>query len=201
VFWVRGIIIGGNELITYYDFEDMTPDWSKVVSQEFDNDNIVNQFTKDDNATNQSSRTSFPGSVTKTLSKDYSLTGRTSLKIVTSVNQAGDFKTIAYRLGKFTAEGAMIYVLSPNLSGVYVDYIQLCVITMTGAEWACSEGTEIIQGEWTPIVLDLRQNNQAGVAVAEQKLSELVVQWRFTTQGQVDFEFYIDSAEIFHSGK
>jgi len=132
------------------------------------------------------------------IASEYALTGKESLKVTISVNAAGSFKSYLLREGGFTGGGATIYVLAPVLPDVVIDYIQLCIPSYG---WACSEGTDIVQGEWTPITIDLEQVDKNGRALSEQLLKEIAVQWKFSTTTKTSFDLYFDSVEIFHSGR
>jgi len=181
---------GANRLITHYDFEGTDDGWSKVVSLELLPDlTTKSQFPRDN---------FFPGSMSTEVTTDYALTGQNSLKVITSVNVAGDFKSYLYREGTFTAYGVTIYVLAPDSTAASsISYIQLCV---PSHDWVCSDGTQLVPGEWIPLTIDLSQPDNDGVSLAEQKLTELAVQWRFITESGTSVKLYFDSAEFFSSG-
>lgn len=178
-----------NRLITCYDFEGTDDGWSGVASWEFASDGTVkSRFPQD---------SFFPGSMTSEVTTDYALTGHSSLKVTTSVNIAGDFKSFLFREGTLTGNGVTIYVLAPDLTHASIDYIQLCIPMR---EWLCSGGTQLVPGEWTPITIDLNQSDNNGISWSSQKLTELAVQWRFNTKVGTSLALYFDSVEIFYPG-
>jgi hypothetical protein len=178
-----------NRLITYHDFEGKNDGWSRVASTEYASDGTHKSEFPDDSF--------FPGSMTSEISTVYALTGKSSLKVTTSVNIAGDFKSYLRRRGTFTGNGVTIYVLAPDLTNVSIEYIQLCI---PSHGWVCSDGTKLVAGEWTPITIDLSKSDENGNALYKQKLTEIAVQWRFYTKSPTSLDLYFDSVEIFSPG-
>jgi hypothetical protein len=140
---------------------------------------------------------SFPGSMTSEVATDYALTGQSSLRVTTSVRTEGEFKSFLRRSGTFTGNGVTIYVLAPELTDISINYIQLCI---PSAGWTCSDGTQLVAGEWTPITIDLSKSDEKGNPVYKQKITEIAVQWRFDAKAATSLDLYFDSVEIFYSG-
>jgi len=177
-----------NRLVTYDDFEDTDNGWPNMHSVQFSDDGTrISEFPKD---------SSFPGTMSKNLTKDYSLTGNSSLRVTTSVNTPGKYQDYLFRQGTFTGNGVTIYVFTPELTDVTINYIQLCVPSY---DWACSFGTRIVPGEWTPITLDLSQKDNLNGEVLYRKKLDLAIQWNFTANTGTSHTLYFDSVEIFHS--
>jgi hypothetical protein len=178
-----------NRLVTYHDFEGTDDGWSRILSQERVDEDTKSEFPRDD---------FFPGSMTSELTTDYALTGQSSLKVTTSVNVAGVFKSFLFREGAVTGNGITIYALAPDSADASaISYVQLCV---PSHGWPCSAGANLVPGEWTPITLDLNREDEDGLALSAQKLTELAIQWVFETESGASVDLYFDSAEIFHSG-
>lgn len=155
-----------NRLITRYDFERTDDGWSRVDTVKYAEDGrIESKF---------STGGGFPGSVEKELSKEHALTGQRSLKVTTSVTDAGSFKSYLYREGTLSAHGATIFVLAPATADAdRIDYVQMCV---PSHGWICTGGTDLVPGEWTPVTIDLSRSDDSGIALYDQKITELAVQ-------------------------
>lgn len=177
-----------NRLVTHDDFEDTDNGWVDMRSVQFNDDGTrKSEFPKD---------SSFPGTMSRNLTKDYSLTGHSSLRVITSVNTPGNYQGYLLRQGTFTGNGVTIYVFTPELKDITINYIQLCVPSYG---WACSFGTRIIPGEWTPITLDLSQEDPSNGESLYHKKLDLAIQWNFTAKIGTSHALYFDSVEIFHS--
>jgi hypothetical protein len=186
---LRKPFTGSNRLVTYLDFEGTEDGWSEFAVQERSGGITVKEFPEDSD---------FPGSMTSQVTGEYALTGQTSLKVSTSVDRAGTFKSFLYRQGAFTGNGVTIYVMAPDPdTASSLQYIQLCV---PSHDWVCSAGTSLVPQEWTPITIDLSTADAEGIALSEQKLTELAVQWVIEAQPKSTHELYFDSAEIYHAG-
>jgi hypothetical protein len=178
-----------NRLSTSFDFEGTDDGWSEVATVEFAPDGSYKSIYPDD--------AFFPGSMQSEITAEYALTGENSLKVTTFLSTAGDFRSYLYRAGTITGNGVIIYVLAPDLTKVYIDYIQLCV---PSNDWVCSEGIDLVQGEWTPLTIDLGKPDDDGIPLYSQKMTELAIQWSYSIEIPTSVTLYFDSAQIFYPG-
>ena len=181
-----------NRLVTRHDFEGTDDGWSRIATTEYAPDG-----THKSEFPNNPTLPAFPGSMNKEVTMDYALTGRNSLRVTTSINSAGKFKSFLHRNGTFTGSGVTIYVFAPELTNVSIDYIQLCI---PSHDWVCTSGMKLVPGEWTPITIDLSKSDEDSNPLYKQKLTEMAVQWRFNAKAATTLSLYFDSVEIFHSG-
>lgn len=181
--------LGRNPLITYFSFEGTDEGWAETDIAIIDQDGFSIAALSDG--------VGFPGSIISEVSSEHALEGANSLRVTTSVTEQGDYRGYLYRQGSISGYGMTIYVLVPEMpDACYVDYVQLCV---PSHGWMCSHGTDLVPGEWTPLVIDLSQSYGGG-ELYNQKLTELAVQWRFYAESGTSFDLFFDAAEVFHSG-
>jgi len=178
-----------NHLVTYHGFEGTDDGWSKLDIT------IVDQNGASIAALSDGSR--FPGSIDSEITSEHALEGSNSLRVTTSVTEQGEYKGYLYRQGSISGYGIAIYVMVPEVpDACSMEYVQLCI---PSRGWVCSKATDLVAGEWTPIVIDLSQS-YGGEELYNQKLTELAVQWRFSTKSGTSFDLFFDAAEVFHSG-
>jgi hypothetical protein len=178
-----------NHLITYLSFEETDEGWSELDLAIVDEDDFSIAALSDSPG--------FPGSMTSEISSKYALEGANSLRVTTSVTEQGGYRGYLYRRGSISGYGITIYVMAPEVpDACYIEYVQLCV---PSHGWVCSEATDLVAGEWTPIVIDLSQSHDGG-ELYNQKLTELAVQWRFSAESGTSFDLFFDAGEVFHSG-
>lgn len=178
-----------NPLISYHHFEIADNGWSDLEITILDENGISVKALSDGQ--------NFPGSIKREISSEHALAGNNSLKITTSVTAPGTYRGYVYRLGSINSYGIAMYVMLPkDVAPNPIEYIQICI---PSNEWICSAGTDIVPGEWTPIVIDLSQENEEG-DLYNQKITELAVQWRFSTESSTSFPLYFDAVEIYRSG-
>ena len=179
-----------NRLITEQSFEIDNDGWGKLYSTEFGSDgNEISSFPNNP---------SFPGSMRSEITQEDSLSGNSSLKVTVTLNKGGDFKSFIIRQVPITGNSITIYVKVPDLSGIHLSYMQLCI---PSHDWACSYGTRLQPGEWTPITIDLSQEDKQGVALYNQKLTELAIQWKYTVERDKIFDLYFDSVIVTQAGR
>lgn len=178
-----------NPFVVRQSFENTNDGWSNLDIALVGEDNETkNTLAEDPN---------FPGSIKSEISSEQSLIGDNSLKIITSVTSPGDYKGFVSRQGSTNSYGIAIYAMVPKGYGdAPIDYIQLC---LPSNRWVCSAATDLIPGEWTPIVVDLSQDNEDG-ELYNQKQTRLAVQWKFDTESSTTFPLYLDAVEIFNAG-
>ena len=186
--------------VTYQEFEGADHDWNTTTGAEFlsETSTVWTEYTPEGKPiSNASTDKFFPGLLTIRPTTEKALNGRGSLKVTTTVTRAGDYKGYLNRTGSISGYGAIIHVLASDLSGIDLDYIQLCV---PSHDWACSWGIDLTPGEWTPIVLDLGHEDKDGKGLFRQTLTKLAVQWKFRTKASTSFDLYFDSFEVHQAG-
>jgi hypothetical protein len=177
-----------NHLITYHDFEGAEDHgWSVGEAVE-----II------ETGDGRFIRRAIPTPMHSERTTDYALTGQRSLKVATAVNAAGTYQSYLYWDGAApNGYGATIYMLAPEFTDGSIDYVQLCIRL---SSWACSSATELALGEWTPLIINLKQPDSDGKSLSSQILGKLAIQWRFNTKAPTSLDVYFDSVEFFSSG-
>lgn len=189
------VLSSNNRLNELYDFESSPEGWLKLASEELRKSdtpakyNIISQYPEDPH---------FPGTMTAELTRDRSLTGESSLRINLMHRKAGTYKSYLYRQGTVNGHSITIYVLVPKLDDVSFEYLQLCV---PSHDWVCSYGVRLEPGEWTPVTIDLHQEDKNGLALSRQLLTELALQWFYVVKkDNVYLDIYLDAFEVKRAG-
>jgi phosphate/sulfate permease len=172
-----------NRLMIQNGFEESTNTWEEVRLQQLDGDNRVAKDSSED--------TSFPGSIRSELTRDYALTGLQSLRVSMATNEEGVYKGFVTQEVTMRAHSITVFVMTPRLENTNIYYIQLCVPSL---EWHCSGGTKLIPGEWTPLTIDLSQDDRDGNAFYNRTFNEITVQWLFDTNQAADFSLFFDES-------
>lgn len=188
-----------NPHVIYHDFEDSFEGWT-VVTRKYTNDSETEStFPSNDCSTCD---TDFPGIVKTEISKDYSLTGQSSLKVNTVINTSGSFRNeIRYKGANLSnATGITIFAFVPELSETISSSVIRMCIHEAGGKWFCTNNVEL-RNKWTPVTADFMQTQDInGTKVDWTKVrTDLVqVEWFFNNSAESNVvELYIDSIEIF----
>jgi len=174
-----------SKIVSEESFERDNNHWAKVYTAEYNNENNVRSSFPESS--------DFPGSIMIERSAQFALTGESSLQATVRLNKGGEYKSVISREFPTSGSSITIYVMAPDLSNVTIHYIQLCVPSQA---WVCSSGTRLQPNEWTPITIDLAQTDDNGVALYNQRLTELAIQWKFTAKKETTLNLYFDTMLI-----